>query len=127
MRKTRAEASGATRPTVERLEAVAHACFRARRRLIRLPAWQPSTICVPMGQATRFRIPSRDGSQAVSSATWDAALVQTELADILGDGRWFDRQRRLLPHPSRSEPKVAAPPVTTADTKALTSGADSVE
>ena len=61
-----------------------------------------------------------DGSQAVSSATWDAALVQTELADILGTGG--GSTGTATAPASSSEPKVAAPPVTTADTKALTSG-----
>ena len=59
-----------------------------------------------------------DGSHAVSSATWDAALVQTELSDILGSTSGSIGATASSPA-AASEPRVASSPT---DTKALTSG-----
>ena len=99
------------RPTVERLEAV--------RLLSSATQAHPLAGVVAehdlRAEASETVSHLGDGSQAVSSATWDAALVQTELADILGTGG--GSTGTALSSTTTSEPKVAAPPVTTADTK----------
>jgi DNA-binding CsgD family transcriptional regulator len=105
------------RPSVERLEAVRLLSSATQAHPLASVAAEHDLRAEAGGTVSHLG----DGSQAaVSSATWDAALVQTELADILGSGG--GATAAAIAPTTSSEPKVTAPPVSTADTKALTSG-----
>ena len=98
-------------PTVERLEAVRLLSSATQSHPLASLAAEHDVLTDPTGAVPHLA----DGSHAVSSATWDAALVQTELADILGPGVGSAAT-------SANSPKVVAPPTATPDTQALTSG-----
>jgi RNA polymerase sigma factor (sigma-70 family) len=103
-------------PSVERLEAVRLLSSATQAHPITSLVAEHDVLTDPTGAAVPHLA---DGSHAVSSATWDAALVQTELADILGPGVGSAAATSPV---SATSPKVVAATTTTADTQALTSG-----
>jgi RNA polymerase sigma factor (sigma-70 family) len=104
-------------PTVERLEAVRLLSSATQAHPLTSLAAEHDVLADPSGMVSHLG----DGSQAaVSSATWDAALVQTELADILGTGN--GSSAAATAPATSSEPRISAASVAPADTKALTSG-----
>ena len=103
------------RPTVERLEAVRLLSSATQAHPLAGLAAEHDVL---VGESTGASSHLGDGSRAVSSATWDAALVQTELSDILGSTNGSIGATASSPVVA-SEPRVAPAP---ADTKALTSG-----
>jgi RNA polymerase sigma factor (sigma-70 family) len=102
-------------PTVERLEAVRLLSTTTQAHPLGSVAAEHDVLADPPGAIPHLA----DGSHAVSSATWDAALVQTELADILGPGGSI---ASATPSVSATRPTVSAPATATTDTQALTSG-----
>jgi RNA polymerase sigma factor (sigma-70 family) len=103
-------------PTVERLEAVRLLSSATQAHPLTGLAAEHDVLTDPTGAVPHLA----DGSHAVSSATWDAALVQTELADILGPG--VGSAATATSPVSASSPKIVAAPTATPDRQALTSG-----
>ncbi len=103
------------RPTVERLEAVRLLSSATQAHPLAGLAAEHDVLA---GESNGPGAHLGDGSHAVSSATWDAALVQTELSDILGSTSGSIGATASSPVVA-SEPRVAPAPT---DTKALTSG-----
>ena len=103
------------RPTVERLEAVRLLSSATQAHPLAGLAAEHDVLA---GESNGPGAHLSDGSHAVSSATWDAALVQTELSDILGSSSGSIGATASSPVVA-SEPRVAPAPT---DTKALTSG-----
>jgi RNA polymerase sigma factor (sigma-70 family) len=103
-------------PTVERLEAVRLLSSATQAHPLTSLAAEHDVLTDPTGAVPHLA----DSSQAVSSATWDAALVQTELADILGPG--VGSAATATSPVSASSPNIVASPTATPDTQALTSG-----
>jgi RNA polymerase sigma factor (sigma-70 family) len=103
-------------PTVERLEAVRLLSSATESHPLASLAAQHDVLSDPTTPAPHLG----DGSQAVSSATWDAALVQTELADILGPAA--GSTSTATSPAGTTSPKVVATPTATTDTQALNSG-----
>ena len=81
-------------PTVERLEAVRLLSSATQAHPLASLAAEHDVLTDPTGAVPHLA----DGSHAVSSATWDAALVQTELADILGPAARFGCDRDISRH-----------------------------
>jgi RNA polymerase sigma factor (sigma-70 family) len=63
-----------------------------------------------------------DDATPFSSATWDEALVQTELSDILGSAGASSSVSTSAPSATKSSPTVLSQPAATVDFKDLTSG-----
>jgi RNA polymerase sigma factor (sigma-70 family) len=104
-------------PTLERLEAVRLLSSATQTHPLASVAAEHNVLTDPTGAVIP---PLADGSQPVSSATWDAALVQTELADILGPSS--GSAATVASTASATAPKISTPKAAPADTKALTSG-----
>jgi DNA-binding CsgD family transcriptional regulator len=103
-------------PTVERLEAVRLLSSVTQAHPLASVAAEHDLRAESTGSVLHVA----DGSQQVSSATWDAALVQTELADILGTTG--GSVSTAAQSSTTSSPTVSTAPVATVDFKDLTSG-----
>jgi RNA polymerase sigma factor (sigma-70 family) len=103
-------------PTIERLEAVRLLSSATEAHPLTSVAAHHDVLKDPSGAVPDLA----EIAQAVSSATWDAALVQTELADIFGPAAGSTAATTSVP--SATSPKVSASSTATADTQALTSG-----
>ena len=103
-------------PTLERLEAVRLLSSATQAHPLTSLAAEHNVLTDPTGSIPHLT----DASQPVSSATWDAALVQTELADLFGPTGGSTSVATATV--GTTAPKVSAPPASTADTQALTSG-----
>jgi RNA polymerase sigma factor (sigma-70 family) len=103
-------------PTVERLEAMRLLSSATEAHPLTSLAAQHDVHKDSTGAA-----PDLAGiAHAVSSATWDAALVQTELADIFGPAAGSTTATNSAG--SATSTNVSASASATADTQALTSG-----
>jgi RNA polymerase sigma factor (sigma-70 family) len=103
-------------PSVERLEAVRLLSSATQAHPLTSLVAEHDVLSDPTGAVPHLA----DGAAAVSSATWDAALVQTELADILGP---VAGPTATASSPaSATSPKVVTATTATTDTQALESG-----
>jgi RNA polymerase sigma factor (sigma-70 family) len=105
-------------PTVERLEDVRLLSTATEAHPIAKVAAEHDLLADLPGAVSHFS----DDATPFSSATWDEALVQTELSDILGSSSPSSAISTAAHDVGSSAVKVAAPTQSTTDLKALTSG-----
>jgi len=105
-------------PTVERLEPVRLLSSATQAHPLAGLAAEHDSLTEPLSVVHQLG----ESPTAVSSATWDAALVQTELADILGSAG-SSSTATVAPGPSTPAfSTVPQAPAASADTAALESG-----
>src|ERR1022692_2022273 len=105
-------------PTVERLEAVRLLSSATQAHPLAGLAAEHDLLAEPLGVAHHLG----DSPTTVSGATWDAALIQTELADILGPAGSSSAATATSATSTPAFSTVPQAPPASADTTALTSG-----